>query len=91
MSKKNIEVFIVLFKITTTVPVKMTCPASSLPVLFVQINAQALSNALSVDTKPWISLGQMLGRIAALLLGQVNSQTQARLNTEGGYLSYNCM
>ena len=42
-----------------------------------------MSNALSPASKPYVELGKALGTLAAALLGQVNSQTQACLTTQG--------
>lgn len=54
--------------------------------LFGAINAQALSDALSVETKPWVQLGTALGQVTATILGLVNSQTQIQVVTHGASL-----
>ncbi|XP_013402731.1 D-3-phosphoglycerate dehydrogenase [Lingula anatina] len=53
--------------------------------LFGALNAQALSNALSPATQPWVTLGEALGRLAASLAGEVNSNTQVQVITYGEY------
>ena len=52
-----------------------------------QINAPALQNALSPDTKPWIDLGRNLG-IAAAALG--NNSKQGITVTAYGKLLVKC-
>ncbi|XP_070566714.1 D-3-phosphoglycerate dehydrogenase-like [Ptychodera flava] len=47
------------------------------------VNAMALSNALSPDTRPVVSLGQGLGAVAAALAGEVNAKTKVQINTYG--------
>ena len=47
-----------------------------------------MSNALSPASKPYVELGKALGALAAALLGQVNSQTQACLATQGTEINF---
>eukprot|EP00918_Siedleckia_nematoides_P025332 GHVU01054678.1.p1 GENE.GHVU01054678.1~~GHVU01054678.1.p1 ORF type:complete len:530 (+),score=45.78 GHVU01054678.1:106-1695(+) len=51
--------------------------------LFGAINAQALTNALSPETKPWIELGRSLGRLGYGLAGQITKETTIQLITQG--------
>ena len=51
--------------------------------LFGAINAQALTNALSIETKPWIELGSSLGTIAATLTGGQFASAKVQLVTSG--------
>jgi len=39
----------------------------SLIICFTQINAQAMQNALSPDTQPWVTLGRQMGTILAAM------------------------
>ncbi len=48
-----------------------------------QINAQALSNAMSPSSRSYIELASALGVVGASLVDQVNSQTKAYLVTQG--------
>lgn len=49
--------------------------------LFGAINAQALTNALSAETKPWVNCAKGLGVVAASLLNQVNNKTKLQIHT----------
>lgn len=51
--------------------------------LFGAINAQALTDALSPDTRPWVQLGTALGRLGANLVGPVTAKTQVEVKTQG--------
>ena len=48
-----------------------------------QINAAALANALSPNTRPWVRLGTALGQLGSALLGQISNDTQVKLVTYG--------
>lgn len=53
-------------------------------ILLLQINAHALTNALSAETKPWIELGTSLGTVAKSLLQQTNfSNVKITVTTSG--------
>jgi D-3-phosphoglycerate dehydrogenase len=54
--------------------------------LFGALNAQAMSNALSPDTKPLVKLASSLGRIAAAVAKCVDSNTTVSLVTQGDSL-----
>ncbi|KAI0240729.1 D-3-phosphoglycerate dehydrogenase [Lamellibrachia satsuma] len=54
--------------------------------LFGAINAAALANALSPNTRPYVSLGTALGQLGSALLGDISKDTQVRLVTYGSGL-----
>lgn len=59
--------------------------------LFGALNAQAMQNALTPDTKPWTQLGGALGKLAAQMAGDANevalSIQGSSLSKAGSYLS----
>lgn len=54
--------------------------------LFGAINAAALANALSPNTRPWVRLGTALGQLGSALLRQISNDTQVKLVTYGSGL-----
>ncbi|XP_020372538.1 D-3-phosphoglycerate dehydrogenase [Rhincodon typus] len=50
------------------------------------INAQALSHAMTPETKPWIQLGEALGLVAKACTGQGNGKIKAQVTTLGTFL-----
>ena len=56
--------------------------------LLQQINAHAMSQALSPDTKPLVALGTALGKVAVALLGGVDAQTEISVSTQGELLVF---
>ncbi len=55
-------------------------------VFLLQINAPALANALSPETKPLVSLGEGLGSLAATLAG--DSVQSLQLTTYGELVNF---
>lgn len=51
--------------------------------LFGALNAQALSNALSPSTRPWVDLGCALGKLAVIMGGKVTKESQIKVITQG--------
>jgi len=55
--------------------------------LFGAINAQAMSNALSAETRPWVQLGTSLGSLALAVTGPIDATATVTLTTQGETLS----
>lgn len=53
--------------------------------LFPQINANAMTNALSEESRAWVTLGQRLGQLAGSIGGQTTGQIKV---TACGRLSF---
>ncbi|XP_064648038.1 D-3-phosphoglycerate dehydrogenase-like [Lineus longissimus] len=52
--------------------------------LFGAINAQAMTNALSADTKPWVQCGTAMGAVLATMSGSgMNSNTKVKVISQG--------
>uniref|UniRef100_A0A4W3I6B4 Kelch like family member 23 n=1 Tax=Callorhinchus milii TaxID=7868 RepID=A0A4W3I6B4_CALMI len=47
------------------------------------VNAQALTSAMDLETKPWIQLGEALGVMGQALAGKVNDQMKVKVTTLG--------
>lgn len=68
------DVSVLYLKNCMTGSIKLTDDKYDSSFFFPQINANAMTNALSEESRAWVTLGQRLGQLAGSIGGQTTGQ-----------------